>query len=154
MPEPQPPPPKVPTRTSRRFNLISAGLAFTLWGAWAYYVNAGTGIDEGRASPVTSGLTQGTGSFFITMIMVRSVAWLYHRLPAHPMQLVVPALLTVLVTGSCLAIAHSQVGTANIVGTIAPALIVAFLFNVFTAFKLRRQEKDLNNKTSTREAAA
>jgi len=44
------------------------------------------------------------------------------------------------VTGSCLAAAHALVGTRNIIQTIAPALTVAFVFNVYTAVKLRRQE--------------
>ncbi len=127
-------------RTSRRFDLISAALAFALWGGWAYYVNTETAGDGGRASPLSSGITQGTGSFIITLIMVRAVTWLYHHLPAHPMRLVVPALVTVAVTGSCLATAHGLVGTPNIVQTIAPALSVAFAFNIYTAVKLRRVE--------------
>ena len=132
---------KVPTRMSWRFNLISATLAFLLWGGWAYYVNIETSVDEGRASPLSSGLTQGVGSFLITLIMVHTVAWLYHHLPAHSTRLVLPALITVAVTGSCLATAHALVGTSNIVQTISPALSVAFLFNIYTTVKLRRGDK-------------
>ncbi len=131
---------EAPTRTSRRFNLISAALAFALWGGWAYYVNAEAVAEGGRASPLSSGLTQGTGSFLITLIMVHAVAWLCHHLPDCSMRLVLPALITVAVTGSCLAAAHALVGTRNIIQTIAPALTVAFVFNVYTAVKLRRQE--------------
>jgi hypothetical protein len=100
-----------------------------------------TSVDEGRASPLSSGLTQGVGSFLITLIMVRSVAWLYHHLPAHSSRLVLPALITVAVTGSCLATAHALVGTSNIVQTISPALSVAFLFNIYTTVKLRRGDQ-------------
>ena len=131
---------KAPARTSRRFNLISAALAFALWGGWAYYVNAIAAGGGGRASPLASALTQGTGSFVITLIMVRAVAWLYHRVPASPLRLVVPALTTVAVTGSCLATAHALVGTPDIVQTIAPPLSVAFSFCVYTAFKIQRVE--------------
>jgi hypothetical protein len=131
---------KAPSRTSRRFNLISAALAFTLWGAWAFWVNSEAAGEEGRASPLTAGLTQGAGSFIITLIMVRAVTWLYHRLPDHSTRLALPALITVTVTGSCLATAHTLVGTPHIVRTIAPALSVAFLFNVYTALKLRRAD--------------
>ena len=129
-----------PARTSRRFNLISAALAFALWGGWAYYVNIRTAGEGAGASPLSSGLTQGTGSFMITLILVRAVAWLYHRLPDHPTRLVLPGLITVAATGSCLATAHALVGTPDIVQTIAPALSVAFAFCIYTAFKLRRAE--------------
>lgn len=134
-------PVRVPARTSRRFNLISAAFAFAIWGGWAYYVNARGAVEGAGASPLTSGLTQGTGSFVITLILVHAVAWLYHRLPAHPGRLVLPGLITVAVTGSCLTAAHALVGTPDILQTIAPALSVAFAFCVYTAFKLRRAER-------------
>ncbi|MBC8289020.1 MAG: hypothetical protein H8E37_01775 [Planctomycetes bacterium] len=141
-------PVKVPTQTSRQFNLISAGLAFTLWGGWAWYVNARTVAEPGRTSPLISGLTQGVGSFVITLIMVRAVTWLYHRLPAHPSRVVLPAVATVSVTGSCLTTAHALVGTRSIVQTIAPALSVAFAFNIFTAVKLGREEASNESRAS------
>jgi hypothetical protein len=141
----------VPAQTSRQFNLISAALAFALWGGWAFYVNSRTADEAGRSSPLTSGLTQGVGSFVITLIMVRAVTWLYHRLPAHPSRVVLPAVATVAVTGSCLATAHALVGTPSIVQTIAPALSVAFAFNIFTAIKLGRE--DASNETRLSEGA-
>ena len=126
-----------PSRTSRRFNLISAGLAFALWGGWAFIVN-----QAAADNPWVSGLTQGIGSFVITLIMVCAVAWLYHQMSSWPTvwPLVLPALIVVAVTGSCLATAHALVGTPNIVRTIAPALSVAFVFNLYTARKLHRGE--------------
>jgi len=127
----------MPAKTSRQFNLASATMAFALWGGWAYFVNHRAADETGRSSPVTSGLTQGIGSFVITLLMVRSVTWLYHRLPAKPARIVLPATATVAVTGSCLATAHALVGTPNIAQTIAPALSVAFAFNIYTAAKLR-----------------
>ena len=91
---------------------------------------------------VTSALTQGSGSFVITLVMVRSVTALYHRLCNHPLpvqlQVLFPGIVTVAVTGSCLALAHSLVGTVNIAQTIAPALSVALGFNIYTTMKLRR----------------
>ncbi len=129
---------EIATRTSARFNLISAGLAFGMWGGWAYYVNFAAGPDDHRASPLVSGLTQGIGSFLVTLVMVRAVSWLYYRLPRRPFRLVLPAVITVVVTGSCLAAAHAVVGTPDVVQTIAPALSVAFAFNIFAAAKLQR----------------
>lgn len=131
---------KVPTRTSWRFNLTSAALAFTLWGGWAYFVNTETAVEGAWALPLISGLTQGTGSFVITLFMIRAVTWLYNHLPARSTRLVLPALITVAVTGSCIATAHVLVRTPNIVQTIAPGLTVAFVFSIYTAVKLRREE--------------
>jgi hypothetical protein len=129
----------LPVRTSRRFNLLSAALAFVMWGGWAYHVNSQT-TGDGAAMPLTSALTQGTGSFIITLILVRAVTWLYHLLPAQRLRLVLPGLITVTITGSCLATAHALVGTPDIMRTIAPALSVAFGFCVYTAYTLRRAE--------------
>jgi FtsH-binding integral membrane protein len=124
---------EVPARMSRRFSLISAALAFVLWGGWAFHVNR-------AADPWLSALTQGVGSLVITLVMVRAVACLYHRFSHLSVGLVLPAVIVVFVTGSCLAAAHTVVATANIFGTIAPALGVAFVFNIYTAAKLRRAE--------------
>lgn len=129
-------------RTSRQFNLTSASLAFVLWGGWAFLVNRAS--EEGAAPWVSAG-TQGTASFLITLGMVQGVTWLFHRLPNHPARLVLPAAFIVLLTGSCLFLVHSLVGTANTLGTIAPALTVAFLFNCFTAAKLRRVQRERNS---------
>ena len=124
-------------RTSRLFNLTSATFAFLLWGGWAFFV-ASRNSTAGGASPVISGLTQGIGSFCITLMMVRSVSWLYQCLSGNTLQLILPAVITVSITGSALASAHQIVGTANIIGTIAPALAVALCFNLFATVKIRK----------------
>ncbi len=118
--------------TSRRYNLISACLAFLMWGGWAFYVNR-------SGEPWISGLVQGTGSFLITLLMVWAVTALYQRCAHLSFGVFLPAFLIVAVTGSCLALAHYIVGTQNILKTIAPALCVALLFNMYTAVKLKRQ---------------
>lgn len=112
-------------------------LAFLLWGSWAYYVNQ-QHSDGDSASAVVSGLTQGIGSFCITLFMVKSVCWLYQRLPATPLRMVLPAMITVSLTGTLLLTAHLIVGTADIAGTLIPALTVALCFNLFTTFRIRQ----------------
>ena len=47
--------------------------------------------------------------------------------------------IVVTVTGSALVLAHIAVGAPNLARTVSPALSVAFLFNLFTANKLRRE---------------
>jgi len=125
-------------RTSRGFKLTSAVLAFVVLGSWAWYVNSRPSVEPRRATPLVSGLVQGAGSFTMTLIMVHSVTWLFRRMPANRLRMVLPALITVLVTGTCLVAAHCLAGTADIPRTVAPGLVIAFLFNIVTADQLRR----------------
>lgn len=125
-------------RTDRGFSLVSASVGFCVWGGWAWFVNAQS-PGKSNSSALTSGLTQGAGTFLITLVMVRSVTWMFHRLHPHPLATILPAFITVAVTGSCMLLAHQVVGTANIARTIAPALTVAFLFNLMTTWRLWRQ---------------
>ena len=140
-----------PARTSRRFNLVSAILAFVLWGVWAYIVNGGAITGTVRGAPLAAAITQGCGSFIATLIMVSLVTWLYNLLPVNSTRRILPAIITVAITGSCLATAHAIVGTPEIIPTIAPALIVAFSFNLYTTFKLHHNANDQgNNRDTTR----
>jgi hypothetical protein len=121
-------------RTSRLFNFLSALLAFTLWGGWAFYVNGSADFSKG----IISGLTQGIASFLITLLMVRLVAWFFNHLPANFLQLPLAALLSVSVTGTYLVGIHLLVDTPEIVYTIAPALVVGFAFCWVTAYEIRK----------------
>lgn len=126
------PPTHPQMRTSLVFNGLSAGMAFLLWGSWAYYANVGTSASKA----LSAGFTQGTASFVITLVMVRLVSWFFRCLPRHFLAIPVAALLTVTLTGSCLVAIHSWAGTPQILDTIAPALTVAFGFCCYTAAKL------------------
>lgn len=120
--------------TSKFYNLMSALLAFLLWGGWAFYVNGQNDVTIG----IISGITQGTASAVITLFMVRAVHWIYNTLPPTGLQVIIPAMLTVSFTGSSLAGIHFLAGTPEILFTILPALTVAFLFCLYTTFKLHR----------------
>lgn len=121
------------TSTSRRYNLLSAAFAFVTWGAWAYYINH----DHGWQRGLIAALAQGSLSFCMTLLVVRAVTWLYHRMPGLPLRQWLSAGLTTALAASCLATTHYLVGTPNILRTIAPGLTVAFSFGVVTAYKLR-----------------
>ena len=120
-------------RTSRFYNVLSAFLAFFLWGGWAYFVNGSTDITR----CLISGLTQGTASFIITLVMVHLVSWLFNHLPGNFLQLPLAVFFTVSITGSYLVGIHLLVDTPEIFYTISPALSVAFAFCWYTAYKLR-----------------
>ena len=118
------------------YRVVSGVIAFVLWGGWAFYIN----FEFGKTIALKACLTQGTASFVITLFMVRSVEWLYRRLRPGPSRMTFPSVLTVTFTGSCVALAHWLMGTPRIVATIAPALTVAFLFCLFTTYKLNQRK--------------
>lgn len=122
-------------KTTRLYNFLSAMFAFTLWGGWAYYVNSG----HGEAVQRSALLTQGSASFVITLIMTRSVSLLFSLLTDNRFRAIVPAVVTVFVTGTCLIALHHQAGTPEVTATVTPALSVAFFYCLYTTYKLQRQ---------------
>lgn len=120
-------------QTSHIYNLISAILAFLIWGGWAYYINSGKPDGQG----VVSGLAQGVASSVITLFMVRVVTILYHRFQNPVFKLIFPGLLTVAFTTSCMVSLHLIVGTHRIFQTILPAMTVGFSFCVYTCWQLK-----------------
>ncbi len=133
------------TQTSLFYNLLSALFAFVLWGGWAYYINA-TQADEASNAGIIAGLTQGTASFIITFIIVRLVAYFYHLVSASAYvnaslaKLFIPAIFTVSITGTGLFMIHFFMNTPHIAITIAPALVIALLFSLFTVYKLQQNQ--------------
>jgi hypothetical protein len=124
-------------QTSRFFNLLSALLAFFLWGGWAYYINGGHGI----YIRIISSLAQGTASSLITLFMIHVATYIFYKLFNSIMRMILPSVITVGFTGSCLVFMHYCIGTPNIFYTVTPALSVAFAFCLFTTFKLRYNMK-------------
>ena len=123
----------VEIKKSLLYSLNSALFAFTLWGGWAYFINR----------KIISSLIQGVASFIITLFLVYAVTKIHHNLPDKSnifLQLFCPAIITVTFSGTCLYIAHRIVDTAHIANTISPALLVAFVFCIYTAFRLSNGE--------------
>ena len=125
-------------KTSKLYNLVSAIGAFVVWGAWAYYINR----DVDTSVRLVSATTQGTASLIITLAIVRLVSSIFNRLPRKLFSILIAAVCSVLCTGSCLVAIHMIVGTPEILGTVSPPLTVAFLFCLFTAYKLYSDTKN------------
>lgn len=123
-------------RVSARYKLFSASSALILWGSWAYYVNSA----KSQTSGLISGFTQGVASFIITLLVVSAVTTIHNRLPAGIGRLILPAAITVSAIGLCLMLIHSAAGTPYILQTIAPSLGVAFVFCIFTSYRLRQAD--------------
>lgn len=122
------------SKLGNKYKLVSAVFAFVLWGGWAYIVNCKNDVLTG----LSSGITQGTASFIITLFLVRAVTFLFPRFQRRFTQLLCPAIITVSFTGPCLVLIHTIMGTPAILYTISPALVVAFSFCIFTALKLQK----------------
>lgn len=120
------------SRTSLYFDFAWAVAAFFFWGGWAGWVNS----PAGGPAALFAGLVQGAFSFVMTLLMVRSVTWIYNRLGGRRIRSVLPALVTVGASGSLLAATHVLAGTPRIFPTIAAPLTVAFCFCVYIAIHL------------------
>ena len=125
--------------TTRNYNVISAILAFVLWGGWTFYIN--TKMDSLQHG-IISGLTQGVCSFVITLFMTFLIDKQFNYFTNDLAKLCLPPVCTVLLTGSFLILVHHLIGTPSIVYTLAPVLTVAFLFAIFTNLKLYRTYKN------------
>lgn len=127
----------VAAKTSKLYDFGAAALAFVLWGSWAYVVNV-------PASPMTgliSGLTQGTSSALMTLVMIKAVTAISRRLQRPFLRLTLPTVITVGAAAIFLVIAHSIAGTPSIFWTILPGLSGALPFCTFTSYKLLKSER-------------
>ena len=122
-----------PAKTSRLYDWSAALLAFVCWGGWAFYINYPAGVATG----LVSGLAQGTVSMIMTLVMIKFVTDIFHRLANRFMQLTMPTLITVGGAACLLVVVHSLVGTPNIFWTILPGLSGAVPFCLYTSYKLQ-----------------
>lgn len=115
------------------FKILSAFLAFCLWGSWAYFINHN----------IKSALVQGAASFVITLILIKFVTYLFNILPQSRVKFFLPTFITISLTSSFLIVIHSLAKTQNILFTILPPIIVASIFCFVVTIKL---EKNTNDK--------
>jgi len=132
--------------TSKHYRYLSAFLAFLLWGGWAFFIN-----DVGDSyTGVISGITQGSCSFIITLLMTHFIAFQFNKFPSGLCRIVLPPVITVSITGTMLIFIHIMAGTPSILLTVSPALMVALVFSFYTVYKLhsmsQRQGKTNDQK--------
>lgn len=123
-------------KNSQKFHFASAILAALLWGGWSLYINYSP--EQGQQA-LLSGVVQGTCSFMITLLIGRLLECQFNFFATPLFKVVLPPLLTVLLTGSGLVLIHHLINTPNILKTVTPALSVALLFAFFSNFKLYQQ---------------
>ncbi len=124
------------TTSSKLYSLTSATMACLLWGIWSYYINSRDGFTAG----LISGLTQGAISFFMTLAVVVIVNKTYNSIRSELWRRILPAILAVSLLSTILILGHYLVGTPYIGRTIAPILIVTFIFCLFTTRRLASKD--------------
>ncbi|MDQ8935150.1 hypothetical protein [Acinetobacter rudis] len=123
-------------KNTQRYNFLSAFFALALWGSWSFYVNnQQAGIEAG----FISGIAQGVCSFLITLFMTFLIEKQFNWYKSNFAKFILPPIITVVFTGSCLITVHSLIHTPDIIKTVSPALTVALLFAFFTNIKLYKQ---------------
>ncbi len=118
----------------KKYNYISAFLAFILWSVWAFFIN----IDSENV--IISALSQGVASFIITLIMIKLLLYFYKIFPKGGCYFILPSLATVGFTSSCVVLIHFMVHTKNIFYTVLPTVIIALLFALYTTKKIIEEE--------------
>lgn len=123
-------------KNTQRYHFLSAFFALTLWGSWSFYVNNQI---AGIKSGLISGVAQGICSFLITLFMTFFIEKQFNFYHQSWAKFLLPPVITIFITGSCLITVHLLIHTPNIIKTISPALTVALIFAFFTNIKLYKQ---------------
>ncbi|WP_437757462.1 hypothetical protein [Sorangium sp. So ce1389] len=111
---------------------LSATAAAVAYGSWAVFCNRA----HGAAAALKAGLTQGTVSLVLTLVMMLILEWLFRlgRTPARGFLLAssgTTALVVVITTT-----VHTMAGTPRLFSTIAPSCLVGAAFFTTQAFRL------------------
>ena len=117
----------------KSYSSLSAVLAFILWGTWAYIMN----IDSNNN--LISAFSQGIVSFVITLIMIKIIEYFYNLFPKNKLFFILPSIITISITSSFVVGIHVIVNSQNILFTVFPTVIVAFLFALYTTKKISIQ---------------
>ncbi|MFT5421718.1 MAG: hypothetical protein ACI9D5_002476 [Candidatus Endobugula sp.] len=107
---------------------------FLFYGAWAGFIN----YAHGWESAITAGLTQGSYSFLITLVLAMVVEWLFVRLKGAPLRSFWVFLAGFLLLSSSSISANLLTGTAEILWTVLPGLTVSLVYTVVYILALNK----------------
>ena len=126
---------------------------FLFYGGWALLANSGLlsellpkemlinaagNTEGGREAALLAGLTQGSYSFTVTLILALIVEWLFQRLSGWPLRSIWVFCVAFVVLVSTSAGVNIIAGTPNVVLTILPGLVVSSLYTLVYILALRR----------------
>ena len=117
--------------------LLTATLAATLWGSWAFYANRGT-------SGIQSCILQVILSFSKSLVLTYTVEYLYDKLPRSVKFLspYLPCLIFAFISY----LAHYAVGTTNLWLTVLPPFLVSVTYLTFYVMLIGKEKKHLMTK--------
>lgn len=101
-------------------------------------VNAAGNAEGGHEAALIAGLTQGSYSFTVTLLLALIVEGLFQRLSGWPLRSVWVFCVAFVVLVSTSAGVNIMVGTPNVALTILPGLVVSSLYTVVYILALRR----------------
>jgi hypothetical protein len=99
---------------------------FLFYGAWAMWVNYSHGWDYA----ITAGLTQGTYSFTITLLLAVVVEWLFIRLANVYLRSLWIFLVAAILLASTSVGVNILTGTPEVLWTVLPGLMVSLTYTV------------------------
>jgi hypothetical protein len=111
------------------YNALSATGAFLLWFTWSYHINLGAD------NVLLSALFQGVISATLTLIMIRSLTALANKFKTPLSKILYPPLIISISCAFFGFLVHALINTSQIIKTLCPAVVVGFIFCIFTCVK-------------------
>jgi hypothetical protein len=109
---------------------------FLFYGGWAFFINYSHGWEDA----ITAGLTQGSYSFFITLVLALVVEWLFVRLAEVPLRSFWVFLIgAILLAGTSVSV-NLLTGTPEILWTVLPGLMVSLVYMMLYIVALNKLE--------------
>lgn len=119
-------------------SLLPAVAGFLAYGGWAVYAN----WSYGTHSALKAGVTQGTFSFVLTLILNLFMLWLYRLGGPQPMRILSTVLLTCLLIYSLSWGVNYLAGTPEILMTVMPGWIFSTFYALGYTLSLTRLVTD------------
>ncbi|MDG2277524.1 MAG: hypothetical protein P8L31_06145 [Pseudomonadales bacterium] len=118
-------------------SFLSAIAGFSVYGGWAYYVNA----DHGTGLATMIGLVQGGYSFVLTFVMTLVTEWLFKRFTESKNQ-VAYVMITILIALFTMPyVIHVFIGTPAIWMTILPGFAIGAMYTGLYVFGLKKIDR-------------
>lgn len=112
---------------------------FLFYGSWAVWVNH----SHGWGDAITAGLTQGSYSFSITLVLAIVVEYLFQHLAHIPLRSLWVFLVAALLLATTSFGVNYLTGTPEIIWTVLPGLMVSLTYTVIYIFALNKITKNV-----------
>lgn len=114
--------------------VLSSIAAFVLYGGWAVFANWSHGLRAG----LLADLAQGSMSFLSTALLTTGIEKIFAGMSAGALRYLAAATIPITLTLLLMAIVHRLAGTPEIAATMAPSILIGYLFSFAYAGGLAR----------------